>query len=161
MTRTRATSELYDEAENSARRDGAPPPPQQAPPATIEQLLATQTQILQMLAANQGGRPAAHGPPQETTYADFAATHPPLFSETADPMEADHWLRTIESKFGLIRCTEFQKTLFAAQQLRGSAGAWWANYQATLPANHQVPWAEFRAAFRRFHIPEGLMKHKL
>jgi hypothetical protein len=40
-----------------------------------------------------------------------------LFSEAGEPLEADHWLRVMESKFGLLRCTEVQKTLFAMQQL--------------------------------------------
>jgi hypothetical protein len=37
----------------------------------------------------------------------------------------------MESKFGLLRCTEVQKTLFTMRQLRGDANAWWANYTAT------------------------------
>jgi hypothetical protein len=32
---------------------------------------------------------------------------------------ADHWLQVMESMFGLLRYTEVQKTLFAAQQLHG------------------------------------------
>jgi hypothetical protein len=42
------------------------------------------------------------------------ATHPPFFTEAGEPLEADHWLRVIESKFGLLHCTKVQKTLFAA-----------------------------------------------
>jgi hypothetical protein len=38
-----------------------------------------------------------------------------------DPLEDNHWLRVTESKFGLLHCTELQKTLFVAQQLRGFA----------------------------------------
>jgi hypothetical protein len=44
----------------------------------------------------------------------------------------------IESKFGLLRCTEVQKTLFTAQQLRGDASTWWTNYTATRPVDYQV-----------------------
>jgi hypothetical protein len=40
----------------------------------------------------------------------------------------------MEQKFGLIRCTETQKSLFAAQQLRGSANTWWGNFVAIQPA---------------------------
>jgi hypothetical protein len=39
----------------------------------------------------------------------------------------------MESKFGLLRCIEVQKTLFTVQQLCGDASAWWANYTATRP----------------------------
>jgi hypothetical protein len=66
----------------------------------------------------------------------------------------------MESKFGLLRCTEVQKTLFAAQQLRGDVSAWWANYTATRPADYQLPWAEFRNAFRAYYIPAGVMRKK-
>jgi hypothetical protein len=93
-------------------------------------------------------------------YGDFATTHPLLFTEAGEPLEADHWLRVIESKFGLLHCTEVQNTLFTAQQLCGDASAWWANYAATRPTDYQVPWIEFRSAFRAHHIPSGVMRKK-
>jgi hypothetical protein len=88
------------------------------------------------------------------------ATQPPLFTEVGEPLEADHWLRVMESKFGLLRCIEVQKTLFVAQHLRGDASAWWANYTATRLADYQVSWAEFRDAFRAHYIPAGEMRKK-
>jgi hypothetical protein len=51
--------------------------------------------------------------------------------------------------------------VFAAQQLRGAAGAWWENHLTTQPAGHRVTWAEFREAFRAHFIPEGIMIRKL
>jgi hypothetical protein len=56
-------------------------------------------------------------------------------------------LQVMESKFGLLRCTKVQKTLFVMQQLHGDTGAWWANYTATRPMDYQVPWEEFNKAF--------------
>jgi hypothetical protein len=75
-----------------------------------------QTELLRQLVAN-----SAHGchgtrnasAPAPTTYNDFTATHPLLFTEAGEPLEVDHWLRVIESKFGLLHYTEVQKTLFA------------------------------------------------
>jgi hypothetical protein len=66
----------------------------------------------------------------------------------------------MESKFGLLRCTEVQKTLFATQQLRGDASAWWTNYIATRPVDYQVSWAEFCDAFRAHYIPADVMRKK-
>jgi hypothetical protein len=106
-------------------------------------------------------RLAHRQPGVETSYTDFLVTHPPMFAEAIDPLEADNYLRIIESTFGLLHCSKIQKTLFAAQQLRGPASAWWANFTATIQDNHQVPWAEFRTTFRGHHIPAGLMAHKL
>jgi hypothetical protein len=51
--------------------------------------------------------------------------------------------------------------MFAAQQPRGAAGAWWANLLTTQPAGHCVTWAEFREAFRAHYIPKGVMTMKL
>jgi hypothetical protein len=63
--------------------------------------------------------------------------------------------------FGLLHCTEYHKTLYAAQQLRGSAGAWWASYITALPADHHVPWNEFRTSFYAHHLSAGLLRTKL
>jgi hypothetical protein len=95
------------------------------------------------------------------SYSKFLVTHLPLFSGGKDKFEADDWLRTTESKFSLLHYTEYQKTLYAAQQLRGPTGAWWASYTAALPADRHVPWGEFRAAFCGHHLSAGTMCHKL
>jgi hypothetical protein len=84
-----------------------------------------------------------------------------LFPETIDPFEGNHWLRVIEATFGLIHCSELQKTMFAAQQLCGSASAWWATYIATIQDNHQVSWNEFGTALRERHILAGIMHRNL
>jgi hypothetical protein len=107
----------------------------------------------------QAGRGYPQGP-RETTYLDFSETRPPLFVKAEDPLEADEWIRVIEQKFGLLRCSETQKPLFAAQQLRGPASTWWGNFMAIQPVNHQVTWEEFKAAFREHYIPEGVLHMK-
>jgi hypothetical protein len=63
----------------------------------------------------------------------------------------------MEQKFGLVHCTETQKPLFAAQQLRGPASTWWANFVAVQPAGHQVTWDEFKLAFCEHYVPEGVL----
>src|SRR5438128_12446371 len=117
-----------------------------------------------MLAQNQLNQQqpqGRHGQPQTASYSDFAGTHPPTFAKAEDLLEADSWLHLMESKFELLTCTETQKTLFAAHQLRGSVASWWATFLAMQPAGHQVPWTEFSAAFRAHHIPSSVMKIKL
>jgi hypothetical protein len=61
----------------------------------------------------------------------------------------------------LLHCTEYQKTLYAVQQLRGAARAWWASYITTLLVDHQVPWDDFRTAFHAHHLSMGLLCSKL
>jgi hypothetical protein len=107
--------------------------------------------LLWQLVANstRGGNGARNAPAlAPTTHSDFAATHPPLFTEE------------MESKFGLLHCIEVQKTLFTAQQLWDDASAWWANYTATRPTDYQVSWAEFHNAFHTYYIPAGVMRKK-
>jgi hypothetical protein len=114
--------------ENAQRNGNPPPPPTLARAITsILEFHDEQTKLLRQLMANstRGGNGARNAPaPAPTTYSDFVATHPPLFTEVGEPLEADHWLQVMESKFGLLRCTEVQKTLFTTQQLRGDASAW-------------------------------------
>jgi hypothetical protein len=111
--------------------------------------------------STHGGHGARNAPASAPiTNGDFVATHPPLFTEAGEPIEADHWLQVIESKFGLLYGMEVQKTLFATQQLCGDASAWWANYATTRPVYHQVSWIEFCNAFHAHHIPAGVMRKK-
>jgi hypothetical protein len=96
-------------------------------------------------------------------YQDFLSTQPPLFHKTDEPLDADAWLRTIESKFALLSapCSDANKALFAAQKLLSTARIWWGQYYAMQPAGHVVTWDEFRTAFRAHHIQEGLIERKL
>jgi hypothetical protein len=63
--------------------------------------------------------------------------------------------------FGLLHCTGYQKTLYAAQQLRGTAGAWWASYITTMPDDHHVPRGKFCTTFLAHHLSAGLLHSKL
>jgi hypothetical protein len=102
-------------------RDTPNPPP--IPPTLAEAIAALvnatadNTRFLREMVGNQfqqqGGRVHPQGP-RETSYLEFSETRPPLFVKAEDPLEADEWIRVIEQKFGLIRCTETQKPLFAA-----------------------------------------------
>jgi hypothetical protein len=84
---------------------GAPPPP----PVSLEQLLATQNDLMRKLIENDERRGAERQQPRhqerDSSYSDFLATHPPVFADPTDPLEADSWLRTMESKFGILHCT--------------------------------------------------------
>jgi hypothetical protein len=131
--------------------------------AALVNATADNTRFLWEMAGQQmqqqGGRAYLQGP-RETSYLDFSETRPPLFVKPEDPLEADEWIWVMEQKFGLPRCTETQKPLFAAQQLRGHASTWWGNYVAIQPAGHQITWDEFKLAFREHYIPDGVLRMK-
>jgi hypothetical protein len=109
------TRHVRNGAENSQGNGNPPPPPSLAQAiASILESRDEQIELLRQLVANstRGGN-GARNAPAPTTYSDFTATHLPLFTEAGEPLETDHWLRVMESKFGLLCCTEVQKTLFA------------------------------------------------
>jgi hypothetical protein len=157
-----------DAAETSSGRESTPNPPP-VPPTLAEAIAALvnatadNTSFLREMAGQQfqqqGGRGYQQGP-HETSYLDFSETRPPLFVKAEDPLEADEWIRVIEQKFGLLRCSETQKPLFASQQLRGPASTWWGNFVVVQPTNHQITWEEFKVAFREHYIPEGVLHMK-
>jgi hypothetical protein len=161
---------VYDDVPESSTHRRAtfhppmPPPSPPTSPVSLEQLLVPLNVIVQRLAAineRQAGHSKQHQQPPESSYLNFLAAHPTKFVETTDPLETNHWLRVTESKFGLLHCSKLQKTLFVAQQLHGSASAWWATYTATLQDNHQVSWNEFCKVFCECHISAGILRRKL
>jgi hypothetical protein len=155
--------------DGSVDAETAQPVEHSSPPPTLAQIITSiresrdeQTELLRLLVTNSNCDGTVVGNARDqawSSYVEFLATHPPTFTKASEPLEADHWLHTVESKFDLLNCTENQKTLFAAQQLLGDARAWWAYFTATHPAN-QVQWTEFCDAFRAQHIPAGIMKSK-
>ena len=100
---------------------GAPPPP----PDLVQSIAAIltgrdeQTTLLRRLV-EQGAapRPGHHHPPPVPGYQEFLGTQPPLFYKADEPLEANSWLKTIESKFTLYPYNDDDKAGFAAQQLR-------------------------------------------
>jgi hypothetical protein len=86
-----------------------------------------------------------------------------LFTRAEDPLDADVWLRVVESKFPLLNgdCSDATKVHFTTQQLRGPAQTWWDHFLDMQPVDHMVQWGEFKAAFRGHHIPADIMDRKL
>ena len=119
---TRGNPEGFGNANGSGSQQPPPPPP------NFAEYLAAQTELLRQLVQGQQqqqqqqqrGGPNVHQP-QAAGYPEFLATQPSLFNKTEEPLDADAWIRTIESKISLILvpCSEQNKARFAAQQLRG------------------------------------------
>jgi hypothetical protein len=136
---TRGTPEGFRADQASGSQQPPPPPP------NLAEVMARQTELLNLLVQAQqnqhrqqsrGGRDDL----QVANYQDFFSTKPPLFNKIVEPLDADAWLRTIESKFALltIPCADSNKAHFAAQQLRGAARIWWDNYCAMQPDGHVI-----------------------
>jgi hypothetical protein len=154
---TRGTAEGFRADQASGSQQPPPPPP------NLAEVMARQIELLNQLVQAQMGhfhhQSRGRDEPLPASYQDFLSTQPPLFHKADEPLDADAWLRTIESKFALLSapCSDENKALFAAQQLRGTARLWWDHYHAMQPADHVITWDEFWTAFRAHHIPEGLI----
>ena len=101
-----------------ADEGGEAPPP---PPDLVQAIAAIltgrdeQTALLRRLV-EQGAAPRSghHHPPPVPGYQEFLGTQPPLFHKADEPLEADSWLKTIESKFTLYPYNDDDKVGFAA-----------------------------------------------
>jgi hypothetical protein len=86
-------------AESAQGHGSLPPPPCLAQAiASILESRDKQIELLRQLMSNSacGGNGARNAPaPALTTYGDF--------TEAGKPLKADHWLRVMESMFGLLR----------------------------------------------------------
>ena len=86
--------------------------------------------------------------------------HPPTYSHSADPLDADDWLKVISKKLEITQCNDREKVLYASGRLEGSAADWWDAYTATHADANTITWDEFKSSFREHHVPAGVIKLK-
>src|SRR5213592_4443986 len=112
-------------SDNSGRAEGQ----QEMDPAQLATM-----QILQGLVAAvnnlQQNQQAPPPPPPQSKLRDFLSTRPPEFSHAIEPLDADDWLKVVESKLLISQCSDREKVLFATHQLNGPATDWWTTYVA-------------------------------
>nr|CAE02842.3 OSJNBa0014F04.8 [Oryza sativa Japonica Group] len=129
---------------------------------TLAQVLAQQTQLMNMMMQqlqNQQNQGNNHAPPQNKL-AEFLRVRPPTFSSTTNPVEAGDWLHAIEKKLDLLQCTDQEMVSFASHQLHGPASEWWDHFRLNRNIAEPITWLEFTAAFRKTHIPSGVVSLK-
>jgi hypothetical protein len=135
------------------------------PPLTPEQFFQLQMQMMATLnntvqALQQIHTQPPPPPPSQPRdrRADFLRGHPPTLSHATYPLQADDWLRSVERQLVVAQCDDWERVLYAAGQLRGSALDWWESYPAQ--DRDSLTWDQFRERFRSHHISEGIMKMK-
>jgi hypothetical protein len=118
----RAQPEQQAPQEEVAPQQHLPPPPSMA----IEQMFLMQTQAVQAigqtLAAMQQVQQQPPPPlPQVQVQmpqvprdkrAKFMRGHPLVFAHSADPMEAEDWLPTVERELHTAQCNDREKVLY-------------------------------------------------
>jgi hypothetical protein len=171
------TSLIFQMAGRARRGQNECIPPPPPPPPTMQELMAQQNEILRQLAQRQppphhyGGGDHHQCPPAVATYQEFLSTQPPLFTRAEDPLDADVWLRVVESKFPLLNgvCSDEAKVRLATQQLRGHGGTtsslcsqltmWWNGESSRQPSEgiiyQQALWTKSLMSF--WHSLRGII----
>src|ERR1041385_4768237 len=132
------------------------------PPPTMDQVLMEvernhrdSHQLLEVIAHNTTQQ---HN--ELVSLNDFIRLHPPVFSYSTEPLDADDWLRSIERKLQEGHVADGDKVSYATYHLEGAASSWWENFLNMHPAGPPTTWVEFCTSFREHHIPKGLMDRK-
>ena len=69
-----------------------------------------------------------HQAPPNDKRGEFMKGHPPTFSHTSEPLEANVWLRAVERQLDIAQCDDHEKVPFVSGQLKGIAQDWWESY---------------------------------
>jgi hypothetical protein len=155
-TRNRVTANNAENNGENNNQDANPVPP---PLLTLEQVLAMQAQMLQTMQqtlVNLHTQPQAPPPPRDRL-GEFQCTKPPIFSYAMEPMNADDWLKSVQTKLQVVQCNNHEKVLLASHQLSGPTTDWWDAYVEAHEEPESINWPEFRAVFHAHHIPQGVI----
>jgi hypothetical protein len=91
---------------------------------------------------------------------DFMSHHPPVFSHSVDPLDADDWLKVIGKKLDITQCNDREKVLYASRRLEGATSDWWDAFTAAHANADAITWQEFQENFHAHHILSGIMNLK-
>jgi hypothetical protein len=141
MSKNRRRGGRRAQQEQPAPQDEAPQQQQLPPPPLmmIEQMFLMQTQAVQTIGQTLVAIQQQQQPPPQTQMpqmprdkrAKFMRGHPPTFTHSSDPMDAEDWLRTVERELHTAQCDDMEKVLYGPCLLRGAAQSWWESYLTT------------------------------
>src|SRR3954462_2631672 len=138
--------------------DDPPPPPYFA--ALMQQFELNREQFdlnRQFMAGVMAQLPNRNAP---ITLQEFVRLKPSVFRSSANPMDADDWLREIAVQMESAVVAPDCFVTFATYHLRGPAAQWWERHKLALPDGTVTTWQEFQIAFHAWHIPQGMIDQK-
>lgn len=135
-----------------------PPPPPDYMTGMMQQFELNR-QFMQGIT-DQFPRPNMNQQPTAITLQDFVRLNPTIFRNSAQPLDADDWLRDITYEMESANVAHASYVTFASYFLKGPAAQWWDSHRRTLPVGTIITWLEFQTAFRAHYIPQGIMDQK-
>jgi hypothetical protein len=84
------------------------------------QLIQNLTNTVQQMQAQQNQPPQSippPPPPPRDRHKEFMSHHPPTFSHSSNPLDADDWLKTITKKLEIVQCTDKKRSFMLLADL--------------------------------------------
>jgi hypothetical protein len=123
-------------------------------------LIQNLTTTIQNIQAQQNQSPPAAPPAPVYKHKEFMSHHPPTYSHTVDPLDADDWLKTVVKKLKMTQCTSREMILYTTECLEELTAEWWNAYTVVHATPNTITWQEFRDSFHVHHIPSSTIKLK-
>jgi hypothetical protein len=114
---------------------------------TQMQLIQNPTDTIQNIQAQQNQPPPPAPPAPVDKHKEFMGHRPPTYSHSADPLDANDWLKTVTKKLEMTQCTDRDMVLYVAGHLEGLAAEWWDAYIVAHVVPNTITWQEFRNSF--------------
>lgn len=76
-----------------------------------------------------------------------------FFMGTSNPADAELWMKTLESIFDVMECSDDKKLRLAVFLLKGGAADWWISFRCRYPNPSVITWTNFREAFYETYYP--------
>ncbi|CAO2168447.1 unnamed protein product [Urochloa humidicola] len=126
MVNTRSGSGVDLPAQRRQRNRNPNPQQNQPPPMAgknMEQFFQAQMDLLLNLTNTVAGLEDDQGAnnnnnnnnqPPRSKHQEFMTHRPPTFSHSADPVEVDDWLKTVEKMLNIAQCTDREKVMYAS-----------------------------------------------
>src|SRR4051812_3672232 len=109
---------------NDQEEGNLPPPPTMAQVLMeVERIHRDSHHLLEIIAHN-----TTQQRNELVTLNDFIRLHPPVFSYSTEPLDADDWLHIIERKLQARHGADGGKVNYATYHLEGAGSSWWENY---------------------------------
>jgi hypothetical protein len=97
--------------------------PPNPPVVTMEQLMGMQAQLMQTMMQRMDNEPIGGPPPVHVRnkHGEFIKGHPPVFTHSTDPLDADDWLRTVEKQLDIAQCNDMERCCMHRATAGGSS----------------------------------------